>query len=1479
MSQLLRKVWRQGLAPLWRGVLVGSWLAGLLVSPVPLWGGPTPVLGAQPLPQEEVVDELPTTPETVPVPTLIVNKLALTNDPNDGKCDLWEALKAAFDSAPYHGCNANSLPTVIGFSADILGGTIQLPASGGYPDLPMIRSNVTIIGPITVNGGGFANDTHIFNLASDGSLTLINMTLINAYTSGSGAAILSQSYGAISLIGVSVTGNIVDSDGGAIYTNGPVNIIGSSFTGNIARGVISSTTVTDNPGVGFGGALVVQGYDKLKIAGSAFSGNIADKGGGAIYFSGGTAEITDVTFNGNLVQDNAPTTASADNYDGGGAIYNDANATLWLTRTAFSGNLNFVSHGGALALGIDGNIEIADTSFNGNVSGDGSHTTWGGAIYNAGGILKITRSAFILNTTTGDGGALHNDRTGEVTLSNSTFTGNNAQGNGGALWNGNTITGPATFITAYNLTLSGNSTNGGAIYRQNNNSYTISVGNTIVDQGNSGCNIPITSVGNNLDRGNACLFQAGGDKINTDPLLKPLGFNGGAITSLLSMALQNGSPAIDTGHYGFCENAQVDNQDQRGKSRPQDGDGDGGSVCDMGAVENDPLKAGYASSPVQPGPIDLGNTTFGTVITTTFRVSETGNTTLNISSANLSGPNASEFGISTTVPLNIADGAPYVNFQVSCTPVGPNTGNRTATLTLTTNDPENTSVAYNLTCNGSPTPQAGFSSSPIAPGPIDFGEITVGTSGTVPLTVIEVGTAVLTLTNGVLGGVNAADFQIVTSFPVTIANGGAPKTIDLRCNPQAGAYGTRTATFTFNTNDTTANPVSFNLVCKGVATPPPLLDVPGQSVGGSIIPLTGPYGIAVSPDSKFVYVAGLTSDSVYVYARSFPTNTLAVVQGFQDPSGDLNGPYLARLSPDGKNVYVSASSSSQLIAYERNPTSGYLTKIDAVGEGDGYACLPTCAGYIDGMAGTYGIAISPDGKYVYVSGINDDGIVVLRRNTDGTLRLLGANFVQAYTNTAQLDQAYDLAVSPEGTHLYATGYAADSLVVFTRSVQSGVITYSTRYTASTVPGLNGVFRVIVSPDGQFVYTASYDSDSVTAFRRNPLDGRLTHLATYTQGLDAATSVALSPDGEYLFATGFNSDSLVVFKRNPATGLLTVAQTIVRNAGTGLPALDGARDVVASPDGQMVFATGFNDNRVVALQRANPTPLLASLSPASTQAGSPSFTLEVHGENFVPGAVVRWNGSNRTTTYINATELRATIRVTDVTSAGTYNITVVNPTPGGGLSANTLQFVVSAVNSNPVPAVEVLVPQGANAGDPGFTLTVLGSNFVNGSTVQWNGSARATTFISSTQLQATILTSDIAQPGSAGVRVNNPTPGGGNSNMVTFDIAGPGENPAPTLIAVSPDRAYSIGAGSSSFTLVVTGTNFIEGAQVLWDGSPRPTTFVSSTRLEAIIDGSDLVFPGSVGIQVNNPAPGGGDSNTLAFIIYQLYRIRIPFIGK
>ena len=119
-----------------------------------------------------------------------------------------------------------------------------------------------------------------------------------------------------------------------------------------------------------------------------------------------------------------------------------------------------------------------------------------------------------------------------------------------------------------------------------------------------------------------------------------------------------------------------------------------------------------------------------------------------------------------------------------------------------------------------------------------------------------------------------------------------------------------------------------------------------------------------------------------------------------------------------------------------------------------------------------------------------------------------------------------------------------------------------------------------------------------------------------------------------------------------------------NAGQVTAAIP-ASDIVTQGSAQVTVvnpAPGGASSDVLSFTISAPgTPALTSLAPTSTPAGGAGFTLTVNGSNFVATSQVRWNGAGRTTTFVNAGRVTAAIPASDIVTAGSAQVTVVNPT--------------------------------------------------------------------------------------------------------------------------------------------------------------------------------------------------------------------------
>lgn len=248
------------------------------------------------------------------------------------------------------------------------------------------------------------------------------------------------------------------------------------------------------------------------------------------------------------------------------------------------------------------------------------------------GTLTITNTTISKNSGASIGGIYHQD--GTLTLNNSTVFNNRASsklgGTGGIRSStaavSTTDPNPSERTTIKNSTISGNSANSSAIYNEDglmvieNSTITkntapdgqgsgvqsssdtdtrtsvrasIISGNSNTDVDSRGSSNTFRSKGSNLiGDGNATgAFNKPGDKTNvSDPGLGALARNSGPTKT---HALLKGSPAIDA-VVGTCPPPATD---QRGASRPQDGDGNGTAKCDIGSFE---LKAVEVIRPPPP---------------------------------------------------------------------------------------------------------------------------------------------------------------------------------------------------------------------------------------------------------------------------------------------------------------------------------------------------------------------------------------------------------------------------------------------------------------------------------------------------------------------------------------------------------------------------------------------------------------------------------------------------------------------------------------------------------------------------------------------------------------------------------------------------------------------------------------------------------------------------------------------------------------
>jgi trimeric autotransporter adhesin len=267
------------------------------------------------------------------------------------------------------------------------------------------------------------------------------------------------------------------------------------------------------------------------------------------------------------------------------------------------------------------------------------------------------------------------------------------------------------------------------------------------------------------------------------------------------------------------------------------------------------------------------------------------------------------------------------------------------------------------------------------------------------------------------------------------------------------------------------------------------------------------------------------------------------------------------------------------------------------------------------------------------------------------------------------------------------------------------------------------------------------------------------------------------------------------------------------------------------------------------------PVISTIKPPDTMVGvAPLITLT--GLNFTANSVVRWNGSDRVTSFLNPGSVAAQVLSADVVGAGSATVTVADPNG----TSNPVTFNIL----NRSPQLGSITPSAVVTGSGAFTLTVDGGGFITNSVVRLNNSDRPTTYVNSTRLTAAIPATDVATAASFSVTVFTPSPGGGLSGSATLVVAA--ANPVPTVTSISPSSVMTGTTANNQLTLTVDGTNFVPTSLARLNGSERTTFFVSATRLTVSLLPLDAELGGIKTLTVFNSPPQGGTSNGVAFTV-------------
>jgi len=325
--------------------------------------------------------------------------------------------------------------------------------------------------------------------------------------------------------------------------------------------------------------------------------------------------------------------------------------------------------------------------------------------------------------------------------------------------------------------------------------------------------------------------------------------------------------------------------------------------------------------------------------------------------------------------------------------------------------------------------------------------------------------------------------------------------------------------------------------------------------------LWGASGVAISDDGINVYATSYFSNSVDVFVRNFTTGTLTRVQVFEEAKDGTEGLLEAdgvAVSPDGKNVYVSSDAGSSLVEFSRDAAkNGVLTFERA----------------IKIAIENKGLVVSDDGRNVYLASKN--GVISFSR-ADGKL-------AQIQVAGKDFKEVKRITLSPDNKHVYATAADDDAIVSYVRKEDGQLQFLEANVNKKDFTGLKGPKGIVCSPDGRHVYVTFYDSDAFALFSRKS-DGMLQFIEKVEANakFNGARDVDVTRDGRFLFLTAEKGDSLCVFSRNINSGSLSLLYRLKNKVG-GYLGLKGASGIAIKD--QYVYMAASRDDAVSTFKMA------------------------------------------------------------------------------------------------------------------------------------------------------------------------------------------------------------------------------------------------------------------------------------------------------
>ncbi|HEY3333183.1 MAG TPA: FG-GAP-like repeat-containing protein [Capsulimonadaceae bacterium] len=410
---------------------------------------------------------------------------------------------------------------------------------------------------------------------------------------------------------------------------------------------------------------------------------------------------------------------------------------------------------------------------------------------------------------------------------------------------------------------------------------------------------------------------------------------------------------------------------------------------------------------------------------------------------------------------------------------------------------------------------------------------------------------------------------------------------------------------------------------------------------------------------------------------------------------------------------------------------------------------------------------------------------------------------------------------------------------FTVLVNAGDGTFADRQTVETSGNNSGpICMADFNEDGQLDVVSVSSTSNLTVYMNETYVPAITSISPSSVQVESGATVVT------ITGTYFSPSSSVAVNGVALVTTHVSATTLQATLPPDLLATAGYLNVAVTTP------SPSTSSKSVTFTVTNPVPGIRDVSDDWVPVGSPDVSMMLTGPGYGTFSSVLLNGIQTTSVY-RAGTLSFEIPATMMVSAGVIHISVYNPSPGGG-TWGPYGFQVR----NPTPTMTSVSPSDVPIGTGDTTVTIKGTNFVNGSIVEFGAFSFIPTHNSDGSLSILVSAEKLKLAAYYPVSVFNPGPGGGYDPNGTYPFRV--NNPQPVLVLMAP--TYGL-AGTLSTPITLRGTGFISSSVIQLGGISLTTVLNAAGDLTATVPRR---IAGMYTVTVTNPEIGGGVSNVFYF---------------